>query len=392
MEKLKTFISLISDNPVPTLIVFLASGGVLTISVAIFGFRPVQFVERLFWPALFVESSVGSGGSWHTTHFTDPPQTYDPNNFRGEIPDDLIGYINASQDSIDIAAFDFDVTPIAEALIDAHERGVRVRWFTDNENGLDDDGDPGGGQFRMLQDAGIPVRDDDRDPLMHNKFIIFDEAVVWTGSTNLTENGLFRNNNNVIIFDSPDIANFYSREFNELWRGNSGGESRSTIRFQTAILEGTPVLVIFGPEDDGIEHLVDMVRQAEDSIHFMAFSFTHDDLGEALVQQSRRGVDVRGVFEERNINSEFSETHRLACSGIDVRKDGNSGSMHHKVFVIDGTIVVTGSFNFSNNADRSNDENMVFLNHTDLGAAYEQEFQRVWSESRPLEPDDIDCR
>lgn len=391
MEKIRALIAYIRENPVVTVVVVAVSGGMLTVSVAFFNFRPIQFVERLFWPALFVEGSTGSGGNWHTTHFTDPPQSYDPNSFRGEIPDDLIALINAAESSIDVAAFDFDVTPIAEALIAAHDRGVDVRWFTDDEHGQGDDDEPGGGQFRMLREAGIPVRDDNREPLMHNKFIVFDEALVWTGSTNLTQNGLFRNNNNVIIFDSPDIASFYRREFNELWRGNSGAESRSTIRFQTAVLEGTPVLIIFGPEDDGIEHLVQLVRQAQESVHFMAFSFTHDDLGEALVERARRGVEVRGVFEQRNINSEFSEHHRLACDGMDVRIDGNSGSMHHKVFIIDGTIVVTGSFNFSNNADRSNDENMVFLNHTGIGADYDREFQRVWGESRLPEPGEVVC-
>ena len=69
-----------------------------------------------------------------------------------------------------------------------------------------------------------------------------------------------------------------------------------------------------------------------------------------LVRQSRRGVDIKGVFESRNATSSHSEIHRLYCNGVDVREDGNSANMHHKVFIIDGKIVVTGSYNFSNNS------------------------------------------
>ena len=377
--------------PVVALIGLLVGGGLLLV-FSLFSGGPVQFFERLFLPVHFVADNEGTGGDWGTTIFTEPPETYDPNNFHTAIADELMDRINAADESIYIAAFDFDLTPIAEALIAAHGRGVDVRWFTDDENGLWDDDEPGGGQFAMMTAAGIPVRDDERDPLMHNKFIVFDGESVWTGSTNLTENGLFRNNNNVIIFDDKDIAEMYGREFEELWRGNSGGGSRSTAGRQRTTLQGTPVDVFFAPEDDAMDRLVPLVRMAKDEIRFMAFSFTHDGLGEELVRQSRRGVDVQGVFEDRNTNDDYTELHRLACNGLDVRVDGNPATMHHKVFIIDGKIIVTGSFNFSNNANNSNDENMVFLNNDTIAQAYLREFAKVWAEAVELVPGQVVCR
>ena len=349
-------------------------------------------MERFFAPAMFVASQTGQAGDWYEVHFFEPVEHYNPDDFTGGVPEELMQRINGAQRSIDIAAFEFDLTPVAEALIAARNRGVTVRWITDDEHGIDADSEAGHGQFRMMREAGIQVRDDDREGLMHNKYIIFDEASLWTGSTNLTQNGMFRNDNNVMIFDSPAIADIYQRDFNELWRGKSGAESRSTVRLQTKMLEDTPVLVLFAPEDQAMESLLPLVHRARESVYFMAFAFTYDELGEELLNRARRGVDVRGVFESRNTSSEHSEIHKLYCAGLDVREDGNPATMHHKVFIIDGSIVITGSFNFSNSANSKNDENMVMVNNADVAADYLREFERVWARAFIPADADMDCR
>ena len=276
-------------------------------------------------------------------------------------------------------------------MIAAHRRGVDVKWFADDEHGLDADSEDGHGQFQMMIEAGIPIRDDERQGLMHNKFIIFDEEIVWTGSTNLTQNGMHKNNNNVLVLYSSEIAARYERQFKELWQGKSSSERRSPIRRQTLMIEDTPALLLFAPEDDAMDLLLPLIKQARESVHFMTFAFTHDEMGQELARQSRRGVEVKGVFESRNSTSSHSEIHRLYCSGVDVREDGNSANMHHKVFLIDGKIVVTGSYNFSNNSENSNDENLVFLNNQDIADRYREEFEKVWSEASPPPAEDIYC-
>ncbi len=355
------------------------------------GGGPIRALERRFAPVWFVTSTTGSEKNLFDVYFVNPVINFDVDEFAGAPQEALLRMIGDAQESIDIAAFEFDLTPVAEALISARNRGVEVRWITDDEHGLEADREEGYGLFQMMMNSGIKVRDDDSGNLMHNKFIIFDDHSVWTGSTNLTQNGMFRNNNNVIVFESRDVVNIYQREFNELWRGNSGAESRSTVRRQTAMIEDTPVFVIFAPEDEGMDHLLPLVRRAEESVHFMAFAFTHDELGAELVRKAKRGLDISGVFETRNATTEHSELHRLYCNGVDVLKDGNSATMHHKVFIIDKKIVVTGSFNFSNNANNMNDENMVFLNNREIASAYEEEFDRVWAQGWPPDQATVYC-
>jgi len=217
---------------------------------------------------------------------------------------------------------------------------------------------------------------------MHNKFWIFDQKTVWTGSTNITVNGTLRNNNNVIVIESPGVAKIYEREFQEMWSDREfGPTSPSTIQQQSVVIDGTAVSVRFGPEDHVGDLLTELLSQAQSQIRFMAFSFTHDAMGDAILSRAQNGVDVAGIFEERGSETEYSELSPLYCAGIPVLQDGNPRTFHHKVLIIDQTTVVTGSFNFSRNADESNDENVVIIQNPDIAAEYLKEFDRRWAEA-----------
>jgi phosphatidylserine/phosphatidylglycerophosphate/cardiolipin synthase-like enzyme len=114
----------------------------------------------------------------------------------------------------------------------------------------------------------------------------------------------------------------------------------------------------------------------------MAFSFTLDDMASIIINRGGAGVRVRGIFERTGSETQFSELRPLRCAGLDARQDGNPFVLHHKVFIVDGQFVLTGSFNFSASATRSNDENLLIINDPDLARLYAQEFERRWAESR----------
>jgi phosphatidylserine/phosphatidylglycerophosphate/cardiolipin synthase-like enzyme len=343
-------------------------------------------------PTPVVAPDITGGGDWWQVYFTDPNTMNDPENLTGSIPEKLIEHINGAQHTIHVAAFEFNLTPVAEALIAAHERGVEVRWVTDDEHGIEADEEDDHGQFAMLEEAGIEVEDDGRGALMHNKFWIFDNQTVWTGSTNITINGNFRNNNNVLVLDSPQVAAIYEREFAEMWNGKFGPTSPSTVNAQAVTIDGTPVRILFAAEDEVVSQLAPLIESAQNSIRFMAFSFTHDDLGATVLARAKAGVDVKGIFETRGSETEYSEMPALYCAGVPVRQDGNPRTFHHKVFIIDDKIVVTGSLNFSENADDSNDENVVVVTNADIAARYLQEFERRWAEAEEPDAADMNCK
>jgi phosphatidylserine/phosphatidylglycerophosphate/cardiolipin synthase-like enzyme len=343
-------------------------------------------------PVANAPTSVNASGVWWEVYFTDPVNLNNPEDWQSSVAGRLVEKINAAETSIHIASFEFDLTPVAEALIAARQRGVDVRWVTDDEHGLEADEEPGRGQFAMLQEAGIEVRSDDRSALMHNKFWLFDGQIVWTGSTNITESGIFRQDNNVLVIQSTELAAIYEREFQEMWDGQFGPRSPSTLDEQIVTINGSRIVVVFTSEDPALENaIVPLVNSATESIRFLTFSFTDYPLADTMSQRFKSGVDVAGVFERFGSETEAAELRTLMCRSVPVKQDGNPGFLHHKVIVVDEQLVITGSMNYSTNAEESNDENVIIIDNEEIARLYLQEFDRVWNLSIDPVVEEISC-
>ncbi|MBI3034165.1 hypothetical protein HYY72_03315 [Candidatus Woesearchaeota archaeon] len=214
------------------------------------------------------------------------------------------------------------------------------------------------------------IRNDNRSSLMHNKFCIFDSRTVLTGSFNPGSSPSDRNN--MIIINSPSLARIYEAEFEELWSGKFGGGKSTTNRI---MLNNTLVEIYFCPEDHCALQVERQLEKASSSIYFMAYSFTHRGIANELVLNYRKGVEIKGVFDSSTGTDAYS---LLNAQGINARIDKKKGIMHHKVFIIDNSTVITGSFNPTNNADTKNDENVLIIHNREVALEYLKEFERVW--------------
>ncbi len=320
-------------------------------------------------------TETGGEGELWAVYFTDPVIPFDDVT-TGGIDENLVWLIDHAQSSIDAAMFEFNLQNVADALVAAHERGVRVRVVYDNEHTADDP------QMDQLIDAGIPATPDERSAFMHNKFFVFDRGIVWTGSTNITVNGVYRNNNNSVVLVSPELAANYTTEFEEMFNGQFGPGSPANTPHPGVQVGDLWVENYFSPEDRPLAQLISVVSEAERSIHFMAFAYTDFDLAKAMMDRAAGGVEVAGIFESRSANTEASECPTLLDFGLDVRLDSNPRTFHHKVVIIDGAIVATGSFNFSTNAAESNDENLLIIHSPAVASLYEAEFNRRMAEAK----------
>jgi phosphatidylserine/phosphatidylglycerophosphate/cardiolipin synthase-like enzyme len=123
--------------------------------------------------------------------------------------------------------------------------------------------------------------------------------------------------------------------------------------------------------------------QANVSIHIMIYSFTLTDVGQALIAAHNRGVDVKIVWDPTEVNEAGSQYQPLLNAGISIRIDHEPDLdlMHDKVAIIDSHIIITGSFNWSNEANLYDRENLVVLNSPSWGQAYEQNFNSIWASS-----------
>jgi phosphatidylserine/phosphatidylglycerophosphate/cardiolipin synthase-like enzyme len=94
-------------------------------------------------------------------------------------------------------------------------------------------------------------------------------------------------------------------------------------------------------------------------------------------------VSFQGVLEKSQVlSNKGGDYENLLDNGVKVGLDGNPGSMHHKVIIIDETIVVVGSYNFIESAKTRNDENTLVIHSPEKAGLYRQECERVWEESK----------
>ena len=332
-----------------------------------------------------LDSGRGFIGDWWRVYFNHVPG--DPSGSGLDTP--LTKAIAAVRHTLDIAAFEMNHERIVTAILDAHQRGVRVRIVTDDQHGLEDEKDDA---LRRLQAAGIPVVDDARSALMHNKFMIMDSAAVWTGSWNYTFNGAYRNNNNVFVMENKNAAAAYQAEFDEMFIDREFGVRSSNDGIISFSQSGTDIRIIFAAEADEIPALAAEIKKAKESIRIMVFVFSLDELAESILEaMDAADIRVQGIFEKRNSAASWSQMPRLHCAGAQMRQDGNRYTLHHKVFIIDDHTVITGSFNFSNNAAKNNDENIVIVRNSAIASRYLEEWRRLWDGAESLRPDEVVC-
>jgi phosphatidylserine/phosphatidylglycerophosphate/cardiolipin synthase-like enzyme len=311
---------------------------------------------------------------WYRVFFTSPADPFD-NIVSGGIEENLISLIDGSTTSVDAAFFEFDLENLAQAIFRAHNRGVTVRLVYDNEH---TDEDP---QIHEMIEAGIEAVPDDRSAYMHNKFVVVDGLCVWTGSFNFTINASYRNNENAIIICDQKLASNYSTEFSELFSGEFGPTSTANTPYPVFQLGDVVIENYFAPEDNVMDQVVSEILSAQDTIHFMTFSFTDDTLAQSMVDLINDGVLVTGIFESRSAGATGSACPDLYQNGAQISLDGNPRTFHHKVIIIDSNTVIFGSFNFSANANENNDENLLIIHNASLASEFEKEFQRRLAES-----------
>ena len=279
----------------------------------------------------------------------------------------ILKLIQNSKISIDCALYDLDYQSFLAAFSEKISENVQVRIVVDKDNskGLE------GNVFSF----------DDNNQLMHDKFCIFDDSVIFTGSMNPTENDVLKNDNNLIVIDSKVISSNYKDEFYELWNGDFG--KGLPVRFSSINLstESGNILVenYFCAEDNCEQKVLEKLQSAQKSIYFMTFSFTSDVLGDVLIKKANQGVTVEGVFDESQFNSQkqFSEYMKLREANLNVSLDKSKYKLHHKVFIIDNKTVIAGSFNPTKNGNEENDENIVILHDEGIALQYLREFDRI---------------
>ena len=138
--------------------------------------------------------------------------------------------------------------------------------------------------------------------------------------------------------------------------------------------------VLFSPKGGASKELARLIKAAKGNIAVAAYAFSTKYLGKALSEALKRGVKVRIILDWDIARKAYSIDEWLAGEGIEVRFiDVKGGCLHHKFMIIDGKILMTGSYNFTNESEFRNHEAAIFTNNKALIQSFAAEFERIWN-------------
>jgi len=142
--------------------------------------------------------------------------------------------------------------------------------------------------------------------------------------------------------------------------------------------------VLFSPKGGTSKELARLIKAAKKEIVVAVYAFSSKYLGQALSAALKRGVKIRIILDGGNARKAYSIDEWLAGEGIEVRLiEIKRGSLHHKFMLIDGKILITGSYNFTNESEFRNHEAAIFTNNKVLISAFAAEFERLWNLCTP---------
>ncbi len=345
----------------------------------------------------------------------------------------VIDAINTARMSIDVAAYELNSLNIVVALCKAKERGVRVRLIVDDKAAPNNNPALWKVARKLLEyrykvpymtDAGWPwVKSKDNyfkgyRGQMHNKFMVIDyltpskeDDCVLTGSYNYTITGLVSMQNMLVIRDY-ELADIYTKEFEIMWGSSTEvpDTTRAAFHQYKGDVHNGPLTysnlkkqleVYLTPINKSksrpnfLQVIADLIsKEAQHDIKICAFSFsTKIEIDDAILekQEMRPGFDIKAVFEPSLGKQKWSLYNAMIASPLsknpwkkpaEAYLADEDKHLHHKYLIIDAEnpdttdipIVITGSLNFSNNANEINDENFLVIRDRRLANQYLQEF------------------
>jgi len=349
----------------------------------------------------------------------------------------IIEQINSANSTIDLAVQELNLTNIAQALIKKQKEGIKVRIVIENTYNPPENTLPSSHGLRLLKQAQIPLIDDTEDGtkgsgLMHHKFIVIDGKKVVTGSANFTLSGIHGdfdnaesrgNANHLLVINTPELAQVFTQEFNHLWGDGVGGKKDSLFgvkkpfREEKIISLGNNIITVkFSPTSPKYPYekttngLINAtLTKANNSVDLALFVFSEQKIADILEQESQTGVKIKALIDPNFAFQYYSEGLDLlgVALGRNCRyeKDNNpwekplktvgipslpeGDKLHHKFAVIDNLTIITGSHNWSNAGNHTNDETLLIINNPLITQHFNQEFNRLYSQAKLGIPDHI---
>ena len=311
-------------------------------------------------------------------------------------PDDLeeviVKFIDKAEKRLEIAVQELESIPIAQAVIRARQRKVLVKLVIEQDylkavkarkKPWDEGGEHEANRrvHSAILRAKIDVKVDYNTSIFHQKFIVRDRSSLLTGSTNFTPTGTHSNLNHVIIIHDANVARIYAREFKEIQQGHFGRLNEGhDPRPSDLIVSNVPIRVLFAPDHNPEMEIMKQMLKARERIDFAIFTFSKSSgIDDTMLRLLDLNLPIRGAYDGHQGTQHWAAIGPLKARGaelVSVTKGNGVGKLHHKLMVLDGEVVIGGSFNYTGPANKLNDENIIILGDLESASAAQRKAQR----------------
>ncbi len=257
-----------------------------------------------------------------------------------EIRRETLSFIQDTRYSLDVCVYGISDPEVLHMLQERALEGVRVRIITENQNAME-----------VYGIRGAVVIVDDDAGLMHTKYMISDETRVWCGSANLTTTSLDQHANHIIFMDQPYQVQRFMSHFEQSFLGVF--KSQRTPAYPK---HG----IFFGPEDDPFIRIMEVLETVRHELLIGAYAFTDYRIASFLMILSSKGIRVRTLADPSwNLSNRSSAIPKIVHFSPVVLANVEGALFHDKYMIVDRTIVLFGSYNFTEAASSRNDEVLI---------------------------------
>lgn len=303
----------------------------------------------------------------------------------------IVDAISRARSTLDVALYNLQIDGAVDALVQARERGVKVRVLFDEAHVVPTPNK----QIKAVMDSGIETRMMDGrggSGAMHCKYALFDGALLQTGSANWSGFAESFSYENIMFVADPDIVSGYGRNFDWMWAqarpaaqpGAAAAKPTAPPSDPTPDVNFNGTLLpdyIFSPRGGTEAAIVKAIDAARSEVDLAMFTFTSGNIMEAMKRAAARGVRVKLMLFA---GQKFPFFQEAKTSRMELRfKEGRleKGQMHNKFAVLDGKLLINGSYNWTATAENSNTENTIFTTEPEYVNAYQAEFNKLYKQA-----------
>ena len=153
----------------------------------------------------------------------------------------------------------------------------------------------------------------------------------------------------------------------------------------TSLTEEKPIIdVCFSPEGNCQSIILSLINNAKAEILVQSYSFTSQNIANALIKAHQRGTKVEILFDRSQLTARHSQIHKMRKARIEAFVDLVPGIAHNKVMIIDEELVITGSYNFTHAAETRNAENLLIIKDLPTVKVYKRNWENRYQRAKDL--------